>query len=221
MGLTVEEALQLPALAGTSVAAGAAGLGRVVRHMVVDDPADLAGAGADVLVVLACGFSGRPRQLPCPGRAAGPDGHRALAFRRTEGSARCPARSSPRPIGGLPILALPPACDWTRSCPRCWAPSSTSRARPWRSPRAWTTSSSGWRCGRRARRGRPPAGRHARGRRRARPGARPRRRHLRRPTRGGRGDQRLAVAPRRSGRRRARRADPSRRVSESAPTRPW
>ena len=53
MGLTVEEALQLPALAGTSVAAGAAGLGRVVRHMVVDDPSDpLAGAGADVLVVL-------------------------------------------------------------------------------------------------------------------------------------------------------------------------
>ena len=53
MGLTIEEALQLPGLSGTSVAAGAAGLHRVVRHMVVDDPADpLAAAGPDVLVVL-------------------------------------------------------------------------------------------------------------------------------------------------------------------------
>ncbi|WP_324277560.1 hypothetical protein [Blastococcus brunescens] len=40
MGLTVEEALQLRGLAGTSVAAGGSGLGRVVRHMVVDDPAN-------------------------------------------------------------------------------------------------------------------------------------------------------------------------------------
>jgi len=40
-------------MAGTAVAAGATGLGRVVRHMVVDDPADpLAAAGPDVLVVL-------------------------------------------------------------------------------------------------------------------------------------------------------------------------
>jgi hypothetical protein len=53
MGLTVEEALELPGLAGTTVAAGASGLGRVVRHMVVDNPADpLAAAGPDVLVVL-------------------------------------------------------------------------------------------------------------------------------------------------------------------------
>jgi PucR family transcriptional regulator, purine catabolism regulatory protein len=53
MGLTLEDALGLPALAGTTVAAGAAGLGRPVRHMVVDDPADpLAGAGQDVLIVL-------------------------------------------------------------------------------------------------------------------------------------------------------------------------
>src|SRR4051812_32258810 len=36
MGLTVAEALGLPALAGTAVAAGASGLTRVVRHMVVD-----------------------------------------------------------------------------------------------------------------------------------------------------------------------------------------
>src|SRR3978361_1272795 len=39
MGLAVEEALELPGLAGTTVTAGAAGLARVVRHMVVDDPA--------------------------------------------------------------------------------------------------------------------------------------------------------------------------------------
>src|SRR4051794_21239570 len=53
MGLTIEEALELPGLAGTSVAAGVAGLSRVVRHMVVDDPTDpLAAAGPDVLVGL-------------------------------------------------------------------------------------------------------------------------------------------------------------------------
>src|SRR3954451_19807589 len=40
MGLTVEEGPQLPGLAGTTVAAGASGLCRVVRHMVVDDPSD-------------------------------------------------------------------------------------------------------------------------------------------------------------------------------------
>src|SRR3954466_9650344 len=53
MGLTLEEALQLPTLTGTTVVAGGQGLGRAVRHMVVDDPADPLGvAGPDVLVVL-------------------------------------------------------------------------------------------------------------------------------------------------------------------------
>src|SRR3712207_7163802 len=53
MGLTLEEALALPALEGATVAAGSAGLGRAVRHMVVDDPSDpLSGAGQDALVVL-------------------------------------------------------------------------------------------------------------------------------------------------------------------------
>ena len=110
MGLTVEEALQLPALAGTSVAAGAAGLGRVVRHMVVDDPADpLAGAGADVLVVLGARL---PPADPANCRALverlDSMGTSALAFRRTEGPAPVPgeilAEADRR---GLPILALP------------------------------------------------------------------------------------------------------------------
>src|SRR3712207_9478822 len=50
MGLTLAEALRLPGLAGTEVVAGAGGLDRVVRYMVVDDPADpLAVAGHEVL----------------------------------------------------------------------------------------------------------------------------------------------------------------------------
>ena len=110
MGLTVEEALQLPSLAGTSVAAGAAGLGRVVRHMVVDDPSDpLAGAGADVLVVLGARL---PPADPANCRALverlDSMGTSALAFRRTEGPAPVPgeilAEADRR---GLPVLALP------------------------------------------------------------------------------------------------------------------
>jgi purine catabolism regulator len=110
MGLTVQEALQLPALAGTSIAAGAAGLGRTVRHMVVDDPSDpLAAAGPDVLVVLGA-------RLP-PADAANcralverldSMGTSALAYRRTEGPAPVPgevlAEADRR---GLPVLALP------------------------------------------------------------------------------------------------------------------
>src|SRR4051794_41933974 len=110
MGLTVEEALELPALAGTSVAAGAAGLGRVVRHMVVDDPADpLAAAGPDVLIVLgarlppadAANYRALVERLDSMGTAA-------LAFRRTEGPAPIPgevlAEADRR---GLPGLGLP------------------------------------------------------------------------------------------------------------------
>jgi purine catabolism regulator len=112
MGLTIEEALQLPALAGTSVAAGAAGLGRVVRHMVVDNPADpLAAAGPDVLVVLGArlppadvaNYRALIERLVSMGTCA-------LAFRRTEGPAPVPgevlAEADRR---GLPVLALPPA----------------------------------------------------------------------------------------------------------------
>ncbi len=109
MGLTVEEALALPGLAGTSVAAGSAGLGRVVRHMVVDDPADpLAAAGPDVLVVLGARL---PPADPVNYRALverlDSMGTAALAFRRTEGPAPVPgevlAEAERR---GLPVLAL-------------------------------------------------------------------------------------------------------------------
>jgi purine catabolism regulator len=111
MGLTVEEALQLPGLAGTSVAAGSAGLDRVVRHMVVDDPADpLAAAGPDVLVVLGARL---PPADPANCRALverlDSMGTAALAYRRTEGPAPVPgevlAEADRR---GLPVLALPP-----------------------------------------------------------------------------------------------------------------
>jgi purine catabolism regulator len=110
MGLTVEEALQLPGLAGTQVASGSAGLGRVVRHMVVDDPADpLAAAGADVLVVLGARL---PPADPANCRALverlDSMGTAALAFRRTEGPPPVPdevlAEADRR---DLPVLAVP------------------------------------------------------------------------------------------------------------------
>src|SRR4051795_12585374 len=110
MGLTVEEALQLPGLAGTSVAAGAAGLGRVIRHMVVDDPADpLAAAGPDVIVVLGARL---PPADPANCRALVERlvsmGTAALAFRRAEGPPPVPgevlAEAERR---GFPVLALP------------------------------------------------------------------------------------------------------------------
>ena len=111
MGLTIEEALQLPGLVGTSVAAGASGLSRVVRHMVVDSPTDpLAAAGPDVLVVLGARL---PPADPANCRALverlDSMGTAALAFRRTEGPAPVPgevlAEADRR---GLPVLALPP-----------------------------------------------------------------------------------------------------------------
>ena len=92
------------------MAAGAAGLGRVVRHMVVDDPADpLAAAGPDVLVVLGARL---PPADPANCRALverlDSMGTSALAFRRTEGPAPVPgevlAEADRR---GLPVLALP------------------------------------------------------------------------------------------------------------------
>src|SRR5688572_30695000 len=110
MGLTIEEALQLPGLTGTSVAAGAAGLSRVVRHMIVDDPADpLAAAGPDVLVVLGARL---PPADPANCRALverlDSMGTSALAFRRSDGPAPVPgeilAEADRR---GLPVLALP------------------------------------------------------------------------------------------------------------------
>src|SRR3954468_16198812 len=111
MGLTVEEALELPGLAGTSVAAGAAGLGRAVRHVVAAaPPAPLAAAGPDVLVVLgarlppadAANYRALVERLDSMGTAA-------LAFPRPEGPAPVAgevlAEADRR---GLPVLALAP-----------------------------------------------------------------------------------------------------------------
>jgi PucR family transcriptional regulator, purine catabolism regulatory protein len=109
-GLTVAEALQLPGLGGTAVAAGSAGLDRVVRHMVVDNPTDpLALAGPDVLVVLGARL---PPADPSNCRALverlDSMGTAALAFRRTEGPPPVPgevlAEAERR---GFPVLALP------------------------------------------------------------------------------------------------------------------
>src|SRR3712207_8555055 len=87
MGVGRAEALRLPALWGTEVVAEPGGLDRVVRYMVVDDPADpLALAGPDVLVVLGA-------RLP-PADAANcralverldSMGTAALAYRQAEG----------------------------------------------------------------------------------------------------------------------------------------
>jgi purine catabolism regulator len=112
MGLTVEDLLDLRGLAGTEIAAGAAGSGRIVRHMVVDDPADpMAGAGPDVLVVLGARL---PPADPASCRALVERleslGTAALAYRRTEGPgaiavpAEVLAEADRR---GLPVLALP------------------------------------------------------------------------------------------------------------------
>ncbi len=110
MGLTLEETLELPGLTGAAVAAGGAGLGRIVRHMVVDDPAEpLAVAGPDVLVVLGA-------RLPpadtanCRALVERLDGMgtAGLAYRRTDGPPPVPgevlAEAERR---GFPVLALP------------------------------------------------------------------------------------------------------------------
>src|SRR3954451_12017929 len=110
MGLTLAEALQLPGLAGTTVVAGAEGLDRPVRHMVVDDPADpLAVAGPDVIVVLGARL---PPADPVNCRALVERlvsmGTAGLAFRRAEGPPPGPgevlAEAGRR---GFPVLALP------------------------------------------------------------------------------------------------------------------
>src|SRR3954471_12615271 len=111
-GLTLEEALRLPALTGAALVAGAEGVERVVRHMVVDDPADpLAVAGPDVLVVLGARL---PPADPANCRALVERlvsmGTAGLAFRRAEGSAPVPgevlAEADRR---GFPVVALPAA----------------------------------------------------------------------------------------------------------------
>ncbi|RBY75499.1 PucR family transcriptional regulator [Geodermatophilus sp. TF02-6] len=112
MGLTLDEALQLPVLAGTEVVAGADGLDRAVRHMVVDDPADpLAVAGPDVLVVLGARLPSADA-TNCRALVERLDsmGTTALAFRRTEGPAPVPAEVlAEADRRALPVLALPAA----------------------------------------------------------------------------------------------------------------
>jgi PucR family transcriptional regulator, purine catabolism regulatory protein len=110
MGLTLAEALRLPGLAGAEVVAGGGGLDRVVRYMVVDDPADpLALAGPDVLVVLGA-------RLP-PADAANcralverldSMGTAALAYRQAGGPPPMPADVlTEAERRALPVLALP------------------------------------------------------------------------------------------------------------------
>src|SRR3954453_16917409 len=109
-GLTLDEALALPALTGAVLVAGAESAERVVRHMVVDDPADpLAGAGPDVLVVLGARL---PPADPANCRALverlDSMGTAPLAYRRTDGPAPVPgevlAEADRR---GFPVLAMP------------------------------------------------------------------------------------------------------------------
>src|SRR3712207_3227332 len=110
MGLTLAEALRLPGLAGTDVVAGGGGLGRVVRYVVVDDPADpLAVAGPDVLVVLGARLP-QADAANCRALVERLDsmGTAALAFRRSEGPPPVPdevlAEADRR---SFPVLALP------------------------------------------------------------------------------------------------------------------
>src|SRR3954453_12490494 len=109
-GLTLEEALRLPALTGAALVAGAEGVERIVRHMVVADPADpLAVPGPDVPVVLGARL---PPADPANCRALVERlvsmGTPGLAFRRTEGPAGGAggglAEADRR---GFPVLALP------------------------------------------------------------------------------------------------------------------
>src|SRR3954469_18590836 len=111
MGLTLEEALHLPGLTGTTVVAGAEGLDRPIRPMGVDEPTDtLAVAGADVLVVLGARL---PPADPVNCRALVERltsmGTAALAYRRVDGPPPVPAEVlAEADRRGLPILALPP-----------------------------------------------------------------------------------------------------------------
>ncbi|WP_029430480.1 PucR family transcriptional regulator [Blastococcus sp. URHD0036] len=109
-GLSLDEALGLPGLAGTEVVAGSGGRSRLVRHMVVDDPADpLSVAGPDVLVVLGARL---PAADPANCRALVERlvsmGTAGLAYRLTEGPVPVPpevlAEADRR---DFPVLAVP------------------------------------------------------------------------------------------------------------------
>ena len=140
------------------------GLGRVVRHMVVDDPADpLAAAGPDVLVVLGARL---PPADPANCRALverlDSMGTAALAFRRTEGPAPVPGRGPrrgrpPRPARPGAAARRPPGRDRLRGArhrrhqagpgARAVLPHGRRVHRRSPSPAAgWPRSPSGWPC---------------------------------------------------------------------------
>jgi PucR family transcriptional regulator, purine catabolism regulatory protein len=114
MGLTVDQLLQLPGLAGTVVVGGATGTRRIVRHVAVDDPADpLGGSGPDVLVVLA---SRLPQADAAHSRALIERLHRggngALAYRSEVGPGSVAGEMPAEVLAeadrrGFPVLALP------------------------------------------------------------------------------------------------------------------
>jgi purine catabolism regulator len=113
MGLTVDQVLQLPGLAGSVVVGGATGTRRIVRHVVVDDPADPLGGGPDVLVILAARL---PQADPASSRALIERLHRggngALAYRSDEGSGSAAGEMPAEVLAeadrrGFPVIALP------------------------------------------------------------------------------------------------------------------
>lgn len=109
MGLSVT---QLLALTDGTLVAGSAGAGRVVRQVVVDDPADpLAGAGPDVLVVLGARLPpADPAQCRALIERLTALGTAALAYRDADGPPAVPAEVRyEADRRGFPIVALPRA----------------------------------------------------------------------------------------------------------------
>ncbi|MCW2581578.1 MAG: Purine catabolism regulator-like protein [Klenkia sp.] len=109
MGLSVT---QLLALTDGTLVAGSSGAGRVVRQVVVDDPADpLAGAGPDVLVVLGARLPpADPAQCRALIERLQALGTAALAYRDADGPPAVPAEVRVEADRrGFPVVALPRA----------------------------------------------------------------------------------------------------------------
>ncbi len=107
MGLSVT---QLLVLTDGTLVAGSAGAGRVVRQVVVDDPADpLAGAGPDVLVVLGARLPpADPSQCRALIERLSALGTAALAYRDADGPPAVPTEVRlEADRRGFPIVALP------------------------------------------------------------------------------------------------------------------
>ncbi|MEU2349922.1 helix-turn-helix domain-containing protein [Modestobacter sp. NPDC049651] len=114
MGLTVDQVLELPGLADAVVVGGTTGTRRIVRHVVVDDPADpLASARPDSLVVLGTSLpTGDPAQSRAMVERMHRSGTGAVAFRA--GSSDPGRELAPEVLAeadrrGFPVIALPPA----------------------------------------------------------------------------------------------------------------